>query len=376
VNDKRISEVFSRVINQEKINKFLDLWVRRAQFESFIAYDSTSISTDSNIIEAKFGFNKENDKKKQINLGIIFGYDSRLPLTYSWYHGNIVDKTYLKFMLGINSSLKDKDITFVMDQGYYSADNLKAINEMGNKFITFLPRSTKLSKESIDELSEVVLGYTDRVPGFKSVKCRSKKAKIKGVDCQLFVFLDPDKQVELQSDFEDYLDYEEEDLKEKIKGKVITRKKSKYFKIYREGKEKYTYERDIESIKEEYRRLGYFVLITNDLNATANEVLEVYRGKDLIEKAFKDIKTGLDSRRLRTQNSETTNGKIFLMFIALIILCSIRNRVRGTNIEYKYSIQEIIEELDDIKFFINDNSKLLHPMNTDQIQILNELKID
>ncbi|AIL32169.1 IS1634 family transposase [Basilea psittacipulmonis] len=376
MNDKRISDIFSQVITQEKRHQFLDLWSQKASSENFLAYDSTSISTSSSIIEAKLGFNKENDKTKQINLGILYGYDSRLPFNYSWYQGNIVDKSYLKFMLSLTKNLKDKKITFVMDQGYFSSDNLKTIDELGNKFITFLPRNTNLSRQSIDEISELKLGYTDLVPGFKTVKCRTISSELTGMKCNLHVFLDPDKQIELQSDFEEYLQYEEKALQDKIKEKVVTKKTCKYFKIHQEGKTEYSYERDIEKISYEYNRLGYFVLITNNLDLTSGEVLEAYRGKDLIEKAFCDIKTNLDSRRLRTQRSETTNGKIFVMFIALILLSALRNRIRHTEIEYKYSLTNIIEELDDIKLFVTDDEKVLHPLTTDQVKILNELNLD
>ncbi|RIY34620.1 hypothetical protein CKF58_08015, partial [Psittacicella hinzii] len=319
-NDKIISEIFSTTITDSKRHHFLDLWSKKASQENIFAYDSTSISTDSSIIQAKYGFNKENDKKKQVNLGILYGYDSRLPFNYSWYQGNIVDKSYFKFMLDLTKNIQDKEITYVMDQGYFSSENLRKINEMSNKFITFLPRSTSLSRKFIDEVSGEYLGYTNLVPGFNNVKCKTITTELKGIKCNLHVYLDPEKQIELQSDFEQYLLYEENELKDKINQKVITPKSCKYFKINKEGKTEYTYERDIEKISYEYKRLGYFVLITNDLELTSSQVLDVYRGKDLIEKAFRDIKSNLDSRRLRTQKSETTDGKLFVMFISLILL--------------------------------------------------------
>ncbi|RIY31049.1 hypothetical protein CKF54_07970, partial [Psittacicella hinzii] len=104
------------------------------------------------------------------------------------------------------------------------------------------------------------------------------------------------------------------------------------------------------------------------------QVLELYRGKELLEQAGKDLIALEDSYRL-SQDPQAVKGKAFVMFISLILRSALRNKVKGTRIEHKYSLQEIIEELDDIKFLITKDSKVIHPMSEEQREILAELKI-
>ena len=58
----------------------------------YIAYDATSISSYSrNITELEWGYNRDKEKLLQINLGLYYGEESRLPLYYRVYPGSISD---------------------------------------------------------------------------------------------------------------------------------------------------------------------------------------------------------------------------------------------------------------------------------------------
>ncbi|RIY33836.1 hypothetical protein CKF54_02070 [Psittacicella hinzii] len=275
LNERQISEIFNRVITQEKIAKFLDFWFSKVKTDRFLAYNYKATYPSLHSIEAdrRFGFNQDRAAKRENNLGVIFDEDSRLPLTYTFSHGNISDKTYLSFILGINENLKGSKFTFVMEQNYFSTNNLKEISTRGNSFITVLPRDLKLAKEAIAEVSKKVLGYEDLVPGFKAVKYKAMDAWLNNSKCKLYVFLDPDERVELQAAFEEYLEQEEEELQDAIAQKTVVPNSYKYFKISQDRNQEYKYEKDIEQISADYSQLGYFILVSNNLETTAGEVL-------------------------------------------------------------------------------------------------------
>jgi transposase len=46
--------------------------------------------------------------------------------------------------------------------------------------------------------------------------------------------------------------------------------------------------------------------------------LEIYRNKDMAEKAFGDLKERLGARRMLVSSESGLNGKLFVEFIALI----------------------------------------------------------
>ena len=61
------------------------------------------------------------------------------------------------------------------------------------------------------------------------------------------------------------------------------------------------------------RNYGYFSLLSNSIKDPL-EALEIYRSKDLIEKAFGNLKERLNMRRTSVSSDESLDGKLFVQF--------------------------------------------------------------
>jgi transposase len=59
----------------------------------------------------------------------------------------------------------------------------------------------------------------------------------------------------------------------------------------------------------------------------AEAALGIYRNKDAVENCFDDLKNGLDMKRLRVHSPETMAARLFVQFLALILLDKIRSVV-------------------------------------------------
>jgi hypothetical protein len=80
IPSQRSSELFGSISEDAKMNFFLLQGKRRMDVE-FLAYDTTSISSYSNSLkQVKYGMNKDHDPLPQINLALLFGETSRLPV--------------------------------------------------------------------------------------------------------------------------------------------------------------------------------------------------------------------------------------------------------------------------------------------------------
>lgn len=67
----------------------------------YLAFDITSISSYSTLIKrAKYGKHKEGDSLPQINLALLYGEESMLPVYYRKLPGNITDVKTIE-ILGI-----------------------------------------------------------------------------------------------------------------------------------------------------------------------------------------------------------------------------------------------------------------------------------
>ena len=74
-----------------------------------------------------------------------------------------------------------------------------------------------------------------------------------------------------------------------------------------------------EVIAEKARNYGYFALLSNEIK-DPYEALSLYRSKDIVEKAFGNLKERLNFRRMQVSSELSLNGELFVEFIALIYL--------------------------------------------------------
>ena len=52
----------------------------------------------------------------------------------------------------------------------------------------------------------------------------------------------------------------------------------------------------------------------------ASKALDIYRGRDNIEKMFRSLKSGIDFNKARVHSTESLQSKVFITFIAMLSL--------------------------------------------------------
>jgi len=77
------------------------------------------------------------------------------------------------------------------------------------------------------------------------------------------------------------------------------------------------------------RYYGFFALLTNE-TVDSLAALEIYRNKDVAEKAFSNLKERLNMRRTLVSSEQSLDGKLFVEFVALIYLSYIKKTNTGT----------------------------------------------
>ena len=112
-----------------------------------------------------------------------------------------------------------------------------------------------------------------------------------------------------------------------------------------------------EALAEAKRNYGYFALLSNEIKDPV-EALSIYRNKDLVEKAFENLKERLNLRRLAVSSEQSLDGKLFVQFIALIFLSYITRKMQENNLFKDYTMQEVLDELDMIECFEVPGQKL------------------
>ena len=105
-----------------------------------------------------------------------------------------------------------------------------------------------------------------------------------------------------------------------------------------------------EAVDEAKKNYGYFALLSNEIKEPV-EALEIYRNKDLVEKAFGNLKERLNFSRTAVSSDQSLDGKLFVEFIALIYLSYLKKKMQDKNLFKKYTMQELLDEFDIIECF-------------------------
>ena len=359
LSSQRISELFKQLgesIQQRII--FFKEWIKKRNDFNFLVFDITSLSSYSKLNEyVEWGYNRDNEKLPQINLGLIFGEPSGLPIFYKTYEGSICDVTTLDNIFKYIEYLKVRNILFILDKGFYSRYNLMKMNEKKKKFLISVPFSVKITKELIEKNKKKINDIEKAFQINKQILYGVKnKVIIDGTDFWAYIYYDEIRMITAKTELikrvleiekkVKQINFREEKkireyMKETLKGW------DKIFKIER-GKLGFSLRRREEKIKQIIEKMGYTVLLSN-IEFTSQDAIELYRKKDGIEKLFNVIKNELGERRLWVDSYEGMEGRLFITFMSLIIYSWIKKVMKEKNLYTKYTVEEVIYELKKIK---------------------------
>ncbi|QQA37545.1 IS1634 family transposase [Tuanshanicoccus lijuaniae] len=357
LSSKCVSELFATISEDDK-QRFFHAQQQRYINEEYWVFDTTSISTYSDIDYAKYGYNKEDDKLKQVNLGLVVGETSRIPVMYRLLPGNIVDSKTIETLLSLLDEFPQKMKKLVLDRGFYKERNIQMLCEEGVEFVAGGKRGVKYIDEVIERL----------LPEIKEIEHYSTKEKLyigsekishfrasetSHYPVTVHVYHDEFQQYQqktkLMEDLDELLTLLNEDEKSRKEIESNNRGLMTYVTLNPEDNR---YSLNTEVIKKRIATMGTFVLLSNS-NQSSQECLRIYRDKDIVEKKFQTLKNDLEMRRLRTHGQETTEGKMFVQYLTVVVESYLREQMRGTKLDEKYTLKDLLEEIKSVYTYID-----------------------
>jgi transposase len=339
--------------------EFTQKWIEKINPQNGIYYDITSFSSYSTKNEfVEWCYNRDKENLPQINLGMVCCQKTGLPFFYNIFPGSIVDVTTIKNFIKYLTIYKLQDMFLILDKGFYSASNICELVESDRNLslIIPLPFTLKLAKELIANNIDVknpenMFQYNEEILFHKAVP-----TSIKGHDFTAHIFFNEKAEVDQRHLFySKLLSYEAKINKNEFKDQ-------KAFETYVDGeisanyktyfcydKTKKTVARNEDKINEYLSKLGFFIIISSKPNLSQEDLLSFYRNKDKVEKIFDNTKNELNTNRLHSHSKTTTEGRLFVKFIATILYQQITKVMKEKDMFKKYSVTELLKELSKIK---------------------------
>lgn len=363
IPSQRSTELFQSISEEDKMH-FFRLQARRRAEKEYWAYDTTSISSYSETLkQVKYGKNKDGDKLPQFNLALLFGEQSGLPFYYRKIAGNIPDVKTIHELVRELDALGYEKVKLVMDRGFYSADNINALYKEHYKFLVGTSTALSYAKKFIHEIgyekdsyvnynSELELYVFTKTIAWDYEQKRPYKGDILKGERRMYLHLyyNPEKQSNDGLLFNKHMDALKEEILSGHRVPEHEKEYKKYFIIKETPKRGITLNYNQQAIDQVRERYGFFALLSNEVRDPVT-ALHLYRTRDVVEKAFGDLKDRLNLRRSLTSSESSLEGKLFVEFVALIYLSYIKKKMEETGLFSKYTMHGLLDELDVIECF-------------------------
>lgn len=291
----------------------------------------------------KFGVSKENRRQPIVQLGLFLD-DNGIPISFATFPGNTLDHHTLRpAMAETVGDLGIGRFVLVADRGMYSGTNMHAVREAGNGYIV----SRSLRKTDRKERAWAVDpdGYTVVSERFRH-KSRIVKRKVKDdkgaehtVEEKVVVYWSKAFYERERNENKSFMEFLAK-LKEHPGSYRISSAQGKGLRRFmkRECLNKVTGETvnsadlvpmiDEAKVNEFNALMGYYQIVTSELEMDDREVIGKYHGLTQIEDQFREMKGTLETRPVFVQTPEHIKAHLTVCFIALTMLRLIQRKTR------------------------------------------------
>lgn len=304
--------------------------------------DEDILDGAGNIVGAglrKKGVSKEKRGEPIVQMGLFID-DNGIPITYRLFPGNKTDQTTLIPALEKSiDAMEYGKVIVVADGGLNTGPNITHILSRGNGYI--LSKSTKKSDKRVKEWILDESDYKWNETKTFKVKSMLRLRKVKGADGKEIEVTEKlicywskkhyDRELHENAKFIEYLNSVIA-FPDKLKDK---QKKIEQFLVKKQV-DKSTGEVmdtetclaiDVEKVQQYVDLLGYYTIMTSEVNKSEEEIINKYHGLSRIEDSFRIIKGDLEGRPVFVQTKEHINAHFLVCFIALTMIRLIQYKI-------------------------------------------------
>ena len=310
---------------------------KTAGTERDVIIDSTGLPNEIDIPLSQFG-NHGGESEQETRLILVVDQKTGKPLYFRLVAGNIVDVSTLSTTIMELKKLGVKSTFALLDGGYYSEDNIKALYGNSIDFLTRQHSGRALYKELVRdsaatlETPQNVVRYNKRAlfverrevdlwgnKGFAYICCDVKR---KGIETDRFLLEALDDKLS------------DEEIADKLKFK------------------------------------GKFVLISNR-ELPVQEIIPLYYTRQSAEQLFGIGKSQLNFLPLRVHSEETLRGLLLLNFMSLTLQSHLQSLLGG-----KYTVEKAMAEMTNLhcKTYEN-NAYVVQELTKRQKEVLSLLNV-
>jgi len=376
MSSQRLSELLG-AFGQKERNDFFSAWCAANSGDEYMAVDITSVSSYSQLItDCERGYNRDGENLRQINLCLLFGEETQMPVYQTAYSGSLKDvSTFEATAAEMKAVSGGKKLLLVADKGFYSGKNVQILagRHRGDEFLLAVPFSNKWAKELVREERDRIERAANLIktsgPPYRGV---SRPVSLFDLQLTAHVLYNPERALSERNDLYSHVAWLKDMAESGKKTSTFEREIEKYLLI-RKGKAVRARIRE-DVIERELEMSGWLVILGNG-KLTAQKAHDIYRKKDVVEKAFMKYKNLLGLQRLRVHSDERMRNKLFATFLALTLVSYIHKVMKEKNLYRKMTMEKMFITLSKLRKVTINGYDILRPTTKEQREIFSAFSI-
>lgn len=357
-------------ITEEHRMQLLKLRAARVKKDELCAVDSTTRSAyGTSLTDIRWGKNKENLPLQQTVEVVVYTLRGHMPVYYRTFPGNMQDSRSLETILLDLNHAGFSDVILVTDRGYEKIKNLEAYIRKGQAIIM----GTKVQQRHV---LDVILGlgeFATRPEGMDADAASrlyhrhyevsydvegSGNSVRKSDRLKLNLYFDSVRRSEELFTLDMAIMEQRRQLEVLVRERSILDDDATLTRLYRFFTLNYdpaqrildSFSLDTSKVERAQRTSGFFAITTHKLDLSAMETFRAYHLRDEQEKCFQQMKSQMVAGRQRTWSEEGKTGRLFILFVSLIISSYVRHVWKSTELHDRFSSSlEVLDEMRSIR---------------------------
>ena len=364
-----ITYLTQSITEQHRMDLFR-LRAARTKDGDLCALDSTSRSAyGDSLADIKWGRNKERLPLEQTTEVVVYDLNTHMPIYYRTFPGNIPDSRSVETILLDLRHAGFPLLVLITDRGYESVRNMERYILDGQPLIMWVKVRQKMVLDRIrafgsfihspegmevDEDSRIYYRQYDI-----DYKVEVRSGVEKDADrLRLNLYFDPMRRSEELTSLDVAIKHQRAALEDIRQGGLPVdddesiRKNYPYFtvKIKDDDRTLVSYELNTKKVEEAKLSSGFYANLTHRLDLNPMQALDAYSLRDEQEKLFEQQKGPLGCDRQRNWSEDGKNGRLFIMFVALIMSSYLKYVWKTTDLKKSFcSSLEILDEMRSIR---------------------------
>ena len=308
--------------------------------------DEDLLDEDGNLVEKglrQMGVSKENRKQPIVQMGLFLD-DNGIPISIEMFPGNTLDHlTFRTAMKNTIDTLKLNRFILIADRGMYNGTNMCHVLDQGDGYI--VSKSIKKSQKKERDWILDQDGYTVMSPDFRyksRVVTRTVKAEDgskRKIQEKVVVYWSKAFYAREAHENQSFISFIEK-LKQNPNGFRVTAAQSRSLKKFlrKDVLNKATGEVldskkllamiDDKKLSEFNDLMGYYQIVSSELDMPDLEIIDKYHGLTRIEDQFREMKGTLETRPIWVKTKEHIQAHLLTCFMALTMMRVIQHKLK------------------------------------------------